>query len=530
MKETMMRSGLRLLLGVGLAGAGTGAAQTRYRIEAGATAPGLEAQTRALAKLGTDLARLGTLGRNIGLSVAEAVTEEVRSWSDLAVTLPQAWNDQDPADSSYRAARSALNRSNYTQAAYLFRQVYERHPTSSYAADAYYYEAFALYRQGKTDGLRRALEVLDEQKRLHRRAGTRDDAIELATRIDAELASRGDESSSARVRRTAEAAAEVDEARADAARQAREARDAGRAGRAARRERCRDDDNDEKAAALDALISMDADRAIPLLKKVLARRDGGSVCLRRKAVFLISQHRGEESETLLLNAARNDPDQEVRENAIFWLGQSGGESAVAALDSILQSADDDAIREKAIFSLSQHSSSRANQALRDFALKSTAPVSLRENAIFWLGQSNRAENADFLRTIYKSTKERSLKDKIIFSLAQGGRGQSGRWLIEIVTDGTEEVETRKSALFWLGQSGSSISELFSLYGRLADRELREQMIFVYSQRRERAAVDKLIEIAKSDKERELRKKALFWLSQSKDPRVAELLEEILSKP
>ena len=65
---------------------------------------------------------------------------------------------------------------------------------------------------------------------------------------------------------------------------------------------------------------------------------------------------------------------------------------------------------------------------------------------------------------------------------------------------------------------------------MTDRDIREQLIFAYSQRNEKAAVDKLIDIAKTEKDRELRKKALFWLSQSKDPRVAEVLESILSKP
>jgi HEAT repeat protein len=504
------------------------AAQPRTRIEVGPSLKvAVAVQERALTQLGSDLARLGALGALAALDQLAALGQIGATWSQgparLSISAPPAWDAQDPADSSYRAARSALNRSNYTQAAYLFRQVYEKHPRSSYAADAYYYEAFALYRLGKTEGLRRALEVLREQEEKHRRAGTRDDAVELAARIDAELARRGDEESSRRIRqRAAEAGDDDNDDDRD------RVRDRGRQGRASR-ERC-DDDDDEKAAALDALISMDRDRAMPLLEKVLARRDAASVCLRRKAVFLISQHRGEESESLLLNAARTDPDQEVRENAIFWLGQSGGESAVAALDSILQSADDNAIREKAIFSLSQHGSARANQALRDFALKSTAPISLRENAIFWLGQSHRAENADFLRQIYKSTKEKALKDKIIFSMSQGRRGESSRWLIEIVTDPAEDTDTRKSALFWLGQSGGSLAELFTLYDRLTDQELREQMIFVYSQRRERAAVDKLIEIARNEKDRELRKKALFWLGQSKDPRVPALLEEILSKP
>ena len=275
---------------------------------------------------------------------------------------------------------------------------------------------------------------------------------------------------------------------------------------------------------------MDGDRALPLLKKVMARRDEASRCLRRKAIFLISQHQGAESESMLLTAAGSDPDKEVRENAVFWLGQSGGEHAISALDSILRSSGDDEIKEKAIFAISQHNSPRSNVILRDYAQRADAPLELRENAIFWLGQGGQAENGDFLRAIYKTTKEKELKDKIIFALSQGGRRESGKWLAEIVTDQNEDVETRKSALFWLGQSGSSMTELFTLYERLTDPELRDQMIFVYSQRSEKAATDKLIEIAKTDKDREIRKKALFWLSQSKDPRVADILEAILTKP
>jgi HEAT repeat protein len=37
----------------------------------------------------------------------------------------------------------------------------------------------------------------------------------------------------------------------------------------------------------------------------------------------------------------------------------------------------------------------------------------------------------------------------------------------------------------------------------------------------------LFEIAKSDPDKELRKKALFWLGQMDDPRVAEVLQDIL---
>ena len=50
-----------------------------------------------------------------------------------------------------------------------------------------------------------------------------------------------------------------------------------------------EDDDDERIAALNALMQMDSERAMPILKKVLERRDPCSYVLRRKAVWLISQ-------------------------------------------------------------------------------------------------------------------------------------------------------------------------------------------------------------------------------------------------
>ena len=89
---------------------------------------------------------------------------------------------------------------------------------------------------------------------------------------------------------------------------------------------------------------------------------------------------------------------------------------------------------------------------------------------------------------------------------------------------------RKQALFWAGQSGVSIDELTKLYANVADQEMREQLIFVYSQRDEPAALDKLIEIAKTDPNPDLKKRALFWLGQSEDSRAVQALQEIIEQP
>ena len=72
-----------------------------------------------------------------------------------------------------------------------------------------------------------------------------------------------------------------------------------------------------------------------------------------------------------------------------------------------------------------------------------------------------------------------------------------------------------------------MAALVRLYDSITDREMREQLVFVYSQRNEREAMDKMIDIARRDPDPEIRKRALFWIGQSKDPRATQLIQDIL---
>jgi HEAT repeat protein len=274
---------------------------------------------------------------------------------------------------------------------------------------------------------------------------------------------------------------------------------------------------------------MDADAAVPILKRVLTRRDACSVTLRRKAVFIISQKRTEDTEDVLLATARTDPDAEVRQQAVFWLSQVGSERAVSALDSILHKTTDPELQEKAIFALSQIRGTRAGQILRDFAERSDGSADARQQAIFWLGQQHSAENAAFLRGLYTRLSDDDLKEKVIFSLSQMGSAENARWLLDLAQNEREPVEMRKKALFWAGQTGAALADLTALYNRTSNDEIKEQLIFVYSQRREGEAVEKLIDIAQHDPNRELRKKAVFWLGQSRDPRARQALLDIINQ-
>jgi hypothetical protein len=106
-------------------------------------------------------------------------------------------------------------------------------------------------------------------------------------------------------------------------------------------------------------------------------------------------------------------------------------------------------------------------------------------------------------------------------------------LLRLARDTRLADETRKSAVFWLGQAAeASVTEqLASLVDEdTLDREVKETAVFALSQRPREEGVPALIHIARSHRDGDVRRKALFWLGQSGDPRAIALFEEILTKP
>ncbi len=488
------------------------------------------------------VAAQGGLGRRDAVVVRTSAYE-----SGATETATRSWErvrPDDPADSLYRVAREALNQGDYKRAAQLFRDLQRKYPQSQYVADAMYYQAFSLSRTGNERDLRTALTVIQEQQRRFPNAANNNDAGTLAVRIQGALAHGGDPEAVRALIDAAGASADAARAGADAARAGAAAAraglegvDAGDGSAAANGSAAtgdcanEDDDSDMRIAALNALLQMDSERAIPILKKVLARRDTCSVALRRKAVFLVAQKQSDESADILLAAARNDPDIEVRRQAVFWLSEVHSERAISALDSILHGSKDEEVQEKAIFALSNTNSSRGAEILRAYA-QSNAPEELRAKAVFWLGQSasRTPENSAFLEQLFDKTNSEEIQNAIIQAMSEAPGEEGTRWMLGVVQNTKQPIEVRKKALFWAGQRHSlDINTLVGLYDKLDDQELKEQFAFVLSERRESAATDKLIDIARHDKNIEMRKKALFWLAQKNDPRAKDLLLELINQ-
>lgn len=500
----------------------------------------------------------------LGLASAVGAAEAAGAETSSAAPVQVAQAEPTDAEAAYRAAREALSRGDYERAVERFQRFRERFPQAGSLPEAYYWEAFARYRLG---ALHESLRLLETQLREHSTAAIAQHARELQLRVESLLARQGDARAAERasreverallasggsiaraqraeamaVRAAAMAEAMVDPAlaaadavtapalaAAQAAMEEARARDELRAltrGSRQAQEGCEDDD--VRRAAINALLQMDSERAVPVLRRVLERRDKCSAPLRKQAVFVLAQQGGPDVEEVMLDVVRNDPDSDVREAAVFWLSQVGSERAVDALADVLETSDDPRIQDKAVFALSQHPSERAGDILRRYALDATKPDHIREKAIFWLGQHPSYVDSRFLIDLYGSLESDALKEKVFFALSQRPDQAALDWMLERARDTSEEVDVRKKALFWAVQGGVDVAELDGLYATLPDREMKEQVIFLYSQRSGPAAVERLIEIARNEEDPELRKKAIFWLGQSRDERAAEFLLELL---
>lgn len=147
-----------------------------------------------------------------------------------------------------------------------------------------------------------------------------------------------------------------------------------------------------------------------------------------------------------------------------------------------------------------------------------------------LGSIPPGEAAAFLLSIAKNARHEEVAAEAIFpaTLAEGVEPWPA--LFDLARDKQRPGEVRRNALFWLGQAaGREITAKLGavIDDSLEDVDLRKHAVFVLSQRPEEESVPRLLEIARTHKSADVREAALFWLAQGDDPRVLDLLEEIL---
>lgn len=89
-------------------------------------------------------------------------------------------------------------------------------------------------------------------------------------------------------------------------------------------------------AAMEGLMAQPHERALPIIKKVLAGSQ--TTLVKKRALFVLSQIDSPEAEQILVQTSRS-PDRELRSEAIRSIGIGGNPKALAALQEVYRAGD-----------------------------------------------------------------------------------------------------------------------------------------------------------------------------------------------
>jgi len=435
------------------------------------------------------------------------------------IRLPPAYYIQgDPADSLYRLAREVLTRGDYGRAAQLFKDIGQKYPKSGYQDELPYFEAFARYKIGTTDELQNAAKLLEPRASKltgttpsnassnsffngeYRRRTSDGDVVGLYIRVNNALAQRGNSGARDIVAKFAQAGTNT----------------------------CDSDDMQVRVEAMGALSQMDAPTALPIIKRVLDKKDECTVELRKRAVFILGRRGDADAATLLAATAKSDPSTSVRGEAISWLPKLQGDAGVNMLEEILRTEQDERIQRSVVRTLTSSDNQKARSSMRALIDRKDAPISLRIEAVnSFSNERATTDDAAYLRSLYSRADNDRLKEAVVNALGRIGGQENDQWILTIARNQSESSQLRAAAIGRLMRSNLPIGDLIKLYDASDSYDVRSRIVSALENRKEPEASDKLVDIIRNSTVINIRTQALNALMRKKDPRSEKIVQDIL---
>jgi hypothetical protein len=155
----------------------------------------------------------------------------------------------------------------------------------------------------------------------------------------------------------------------------------------------------------------------------------------------------------------------------------------------------------------------------------------KQPPVYWLGNFGPDESLAFIVNLFDKGRDVHLRESLLF-LAASHPGPKAYDFLKKSALGAPETEVRKTAVFWIGESGEdrSLADLKEILSRTKERDLKEHIVFAVSLSRKKEGVTELIRIAKEDPDREVREKAVFWLGQKASEESVKALKDIVDRP
>ena len=272
-------------------------------------------------------------------------------------------------------------------------------------------------------------------------------------------------------------------------------------------------DDELKLLALQGLQQTAPDRAVPLLVKVI--NADGSLRLKERALFVLSQSSAAEARETIEKVARGTTHPELQVKAVQYIAMSGQPERVTILNNVYAGAADLEVKRQVLRAFSM-----AGDRQRVLSAAQTEKLpELRTEAVRQLGMLGAR---DELWTMYQKEPSVEVKRVILGSLGMAGAMPR---LNEVVTT-ERNPELRTMAVRQLGMMGGKPGAqiLTTLYAKESDVEVRRVIIEALSFQGD---ADVLISMARKETNPELRREIVRRLSFIGSPAAVEYLTEIL---
>ena len=277
---------------------------------------------------------------------------------------------------------------------------------------------------------------------------------------------------------------------------------------------------DEELAdiAVQGLMNAPPERALPVLKKVLAGQR--SIKVKKRALFVLSQLETDEAMKVVLDTAKNSREPELRKEAINMLGVSGSQSAVEGLVDIYAASSSADEKRRVIEAWLV--ADRKDLVLK--TARSEADPKVRRKAIETLGAMEASEE---LAQLFATTQDAGNREAIIEALGVAEQCRRAE-----VDRGQREACPRTSAWMRWRRSASPATKsgaaaLVELYGKANTPGLREAALQGLLIADDAEAVKKLYRNARSAEEK---KAVLRVLTSMDDDSAIDVIEHELGEP
>ncbi len=273
-----------------------------------------------------------------------------------------------------------------------------------------------------------------------------------------------------------------------------------------------ENDEDLKLFAINSLMNSDPERALPLLEKILQK--SSSPKLKERALFVLAQNRSSKSNEIVAQFARGGGNPDLQQKAVEYLGIYGGKENLQTLGEIYGSAGDAGLKRNILRSfmvahdkdrLLNAAKSEPNADLRRDAVQylgnlnaypelsqlytTEQSMEVKEAIINSLGNGN---NADRLIEIAKTEKDPKLRLAAIHRLGNMSRSKTAEPLVSLYQS-EQDRNVKEQIMRSLFNQGSA-KEIVDIARKETDPSLKRSAVQNLSRLNSKEATDFLVEL------------------------------------